>query len=121
MLQAVPKLGNGKPRLLGSFRCPTFVVVQNSTANTLYLAETENALMQNADDGSIDALQISNISGDGHGMVLLWWKGDLWAMGSAAFRPLIIFCEGVFTGSMLGASQQDAYGMQPTVSRQGHS
>jgi hypothetical protein len=121
MLQAVPKLGNGKPRLLGSFRCPTYVIIQNATPNTLYLAETENALMQNADDGSIDALQITNTSGDGHGVVQLWWKGDMWAAGSAIpFRPLIIFCEGVFTGSALGGNEE-AYGMHPTVSRRGHS
>jgi hypothetical protein len=110
VLQAVPKLGNGKPRLLGSFQCPTYVVVQVVGPNTLYLAETENALMQNADDGSIDALQINLASG----IQQYWWYGDLWAMGSAAFRPLIIICEGVTTGSALGKGQ-GAYGMTPTV------
>ena len=110
MLQAVPKLGNGKPRLLGSFQCPTYVIVQVTTPNTLYLAETENALMQNADDGSIDALQINQANG----IQPFWWYGDLWAMGSAAFRPLIIICEGVTTGSALGVGQ-GAYGMVPTV------
>jgi hypothetical protein len=113
MLQSVPQLAMAKPRLLGSFRCPTQIIVQVTDAHTLYLAETENALMQTSDSGLIDALQITIATG----IITFWWYGDLWAAGSAIpFFPLIIIMEGVTTGSALGVGQH-AYGMKPTTGR----
>jgi hypothetical protein len=113
MLQSVPQLAMSMPRLLGSFQCPTFVIVQVTGPNTLYLAETENALMQKSDSGLIDALQINATTG----IISFWWYGDMWAAGSAIpFFPLIIIMEGVTTGSALG-SGQGAYGMASTTGR----
>jgi hypothetical protein len=113
MLQSVPQLAMAKPRLLGSFNCPTYIMCQVTSPNTLYLAETENALMQTADNGLIDALQITQATG----IFQAWWFGDLWAAGSVPFTPEIIIMQGITTGSALGADQGDAYGMKPTRGR----
>ena len=96
MLQSVPARGTSKPRLLASFKCPTFVIIQIVGPSTLFLAETDNALMQTDDSGLIDALAINQASG----IQYLWWNGDLWGAGSQVFKPLIII-PGATTGSML--------------------
>ena len=107
MLQSVPQINQFKPRKIVTLNCWTFIVIQVVGPQTLYIAETENALMQTSDTGLIDALQINQASG----IMRLWWKGDLWAAGSAAFSPLIII-PGATTGS---GANLDAFGMTPTV------
>ena len=110
MLQTVPQLGLAKPRKIATFPCYTFLIVQVINAGqTLFLAETENALMQTDDSGLIDALQINQASGIRN----MWWIGDLWAAGSIAFRPLIII-PGTTTGSGLNGALQP-FGVVPTV------
>ena len=109
MLQTVPQLGSAKPRKLATFQCYTFLMILVIGAQTLYIAETENALMQSDDSGLIDALQINQASGIRN----LWWKGDLWAAGSVTFKPLIII-----PGATTGSGQNDQtqpYGVVPTV------
>ncbi len=102
MIQSVPQLGMTRPKLLGTFKCLTPILIQVLTADTLYLAETDNAITQQNDFGLIDALQINLASG----IRTIWWKGDLWAAGSAAFN-CIIGIPGVNTGSGLEGSSSD--------------
>lgn len=101
MLQSVPERGAAKPRLLCSLRCVSPVIVQVIGPNTLFLAETDNALMQTDDSGVIDALQINQASG----LLVLWLAGDVWAAGSVAFKPLILI-PGVNTGSGLEGQKE---------------
>jgi hypothetical protein len=96
VLQSVPQLARAKPRLLVTLKCLSPIIVQVIGPNTLYLAETDNALMQTDESGLIDAVQINRASG----LVLLWWLGDVWAAGSVPFKPLIIIPD-VNTGSGL--------------------
>jgi hypothetical protein len=100
MLQTVPQLGNNHPRLLGSFDCLTPILIQVVGPQTLYLAESDNALMQASDSNVINAVQINQATG----LVTIWWKGDLWAAGSVAFTA-IIGIPGVNTGSGLRGSK----------------
>jgi hypothetical protein len=90
MLQSVPSRAQAKPRLLvQGLKCPTPITIQVVGPNTLYLAESDTALMQTDDSGVLDALQINQASG----IVVFWAMGDVWAAGSqaanAAFKPLI--------------------------------
>lgn len=96
MLQSVPVRGGGQPRLLGTFRCLTAIVVQVIGPATLFISETAQALVQTDDSGLIDALQINQASG----LQTLWVEGDVWAAGSIAFKP-IIYIPGVNTSSGL--------------------
>lgn len=119
MLQAVPSRGSANPRLIATFSCWTFLAIQVTGTNTLYLAETQQQLLAVSDDGSIDALQIAQANG----IVGLWWIGDLYAAGSQAvgttFKPYIGIpgvtssSGGVSTGVQgygTGPSQQPASG-----------
>jgi hypothetical protein len=112
MLQSVPSRASAAPRLLATFSCPTFVIIQVSGPNTLYLAETQQQLMMSNDDGTIDALQITEASG----IIGLWWNGTMYAAGSQAtgttFKPFIAI-PGADTGGLVTADQS-AYGVQPT-------
>jgi len=110
MLQSVPQRGAAKPRLLGTFSCWTYVTIQIVGPNTLFIAETDNALMQTDDSGTIDALQLTQAGAPG-GLYQFWWMGDMWGAGSVAFKPLIIV-PGATTGST--GAQIGAYGIQPT-------
>ena len=102
MIQNVPKLGSSKAVLIGSFKCLTPITVQVVNPNTLYLAESDNALSQATDNGVINALQINQATG----IFTLWWSGDLWAAGSAGFQ-CILGIPGVNTGSGLQGSGLD--------------
>lgn len=95
MFQSVPQKGTAKPRLLATFPTWTFVTAQVVGPNTLYLSETDTSLLITDDSGLIEALQITQAVG----IVQFWWKGDLWAAGSAAFKPVIII-PGQSVGSM---------------------
>lgn len=95
MFQSVPQLKTAKPRLLASFQCWQYVTIQVIGGQTLYLSENDTSLMGADDSGLIEALQINQAAG----IVQLWWKGDLWAAGSIAFKPLIII-PGQQTSSM---------------------
>jgi hypothetical protein len=112
MLQAVPSLRSAHPRLLATFSYPTFVIVQVTGANTLYLAETENQLMMGEDSTQIDALQVAAAAG----ILGLWWNGDMWAAGSQVagqvFKPCIVI-SGATTGSQPGGGPPRAYGIEP--------
>jgi len=114
MLQSVPARGSSSPRLLATFSCPTFIVIQVIGPNTLYLAETQNQLMSVSDAaGEIDALQISAAAG----IVGLWWTGALYAAGSQApgvvFKPAIVI-PNVDSGGLVTAAQS-GYGTEPSV------
>jgi len=113
MLQSVPARASGAPRLLATFACPTFIVIQVTGPNTLYLAETQQQLMMANDDGTIDALQI----GQAAGIVGLWWNGTLYAAGSQAvglvFKPQIVI-PSVSSGGLVTATPS-GYGTSPTV------
>lgn len=102
MIQSIPQIGISPPKLLGTFKCLTPIVIQVTGPDTLYLAETNNALSQENDFGVIDALMINLASG----IIKLWWIGDLWAAGSDAFQ-CIIGIPGVNTGSGLAGSSLD--------------
>jgi hypothetical protein len=108
MLQTVPQLGMSHPRLLGSFKCLTPITIQVIGPATLYLAETDNAIMGASDNNVINALQINQATG----VFILWWKGDLWAAGSTAFAA-VIGIPGVNTGSGLGGSDADPTNVLP--------
>jgi hypothetical protein len=112
MLQSVPARASAAPRLLNTFACPTFIVIQVTGPNTLYLAETQQQLMMSNDDGTIDALQINQASG----IVSFWWNGTLYAAGSQAvgtvFKPFIGI-PGADTGGLVTADQS-AYGIGPS-------
>src|SRR5271156_183852 len=112
MLQSVPPRASAKPRLIASFTQPTFVVIQITGANTLYLAETDQQLMMANDDGTIDALQLNQANAPG-GLYFLWWNGDLWAAGSQAagvtFKPSIVISGGTIGSSGIGGLA--AYGI----------
>jgi hypothetical protein len=99
MIQPIPALTGGKPKLVNSFKCWTFIVIQVVGGATLYIAESDNALCTTTDNGIINALQINQASG----IVPLWWIGDLWVAGSIAFNA-IIGIPGVNTGSGLQGS-----------------
>jgi hypothetical protein len=115
MLQSVPARGSGAPRLLATFPCPTFIVIQVTGPNTLFLAETQQQLMMNNDDGTIDALQLT-LAGAPGGLYFLWWNGTLYAAGSQApgtvFKPFIGI-PGFFTGGLITAGA-DTYGTGPS-------
>jgi len=115
MLQSVPSRASAKPRLLAVFNGPTFIVIQVTGANTLYLAETEQQLMMSNDDGTIDALQLT-LAGAPGGMYFLWWNGALYGAGSQAvgqtFKPFIGI-PGFSTGGQIDANQ-GAYGIGPS-------
>jgi hypothetical protein len=110
MLQSVPSRASAKPRLLATFSCPTFIIVQVVGPNTLFLAETEQQLMMSNDDGTIDALQLVQAGG----VYGFWWNGPLYGAGSqapgAVFKPFIGI-PGYFTGGLVNA-QQNAYGIE---------
>jgi len=112
MLQSVPARASGAPRLLATFACPTFIVIQVIGPNTLYLAETQQQLMMSNDDGTIDALAIAAAAG----IVGLWWNGTLYGAGSQAvntvFKPYIGI-PGAETGGLVVADQS-AYGIEPS-------
>jgi hypothetical protein len=99
MKQAVPQIGSGPPILIASFKCWTYLVIQVVGPQTLYLAESMNAIQAQTDNGVIDALQINQATG----IIGIWWKGDLYAAGSAAFTP-IVGIPGVNTSSGLPGS-----------------
>ena len=112
MLQSVPSLRTAKPRLIATFAIPTFVIVQVTGANILYLAETENQLMMSEDAaGIIDALAIATTNG----IQCYWWNGDMYAAGSQApgqtFKPCIVIA-GATTGSQPGGGPPRAYGIE---------
>lgn len=110
MLQSVPQIGAAKPRPIGSFQVWTYITIQIAGPNTLFIAETDNALMQTDDSGVVDALQLTQAGAPG-GLYQFWWKGDMWAAGSIAFKAVIVI-PGAMTGSMdPGAG---AYGIMPT-------
>jgi hypothetical protein len=115
MLQSVPARASGAPRLLATFSCPTFVVIQVIGPNTLYLAETQQQLMMANDDGTIDALQINQAAG----IVSFWWNGTLYGAGSQAvgqsFKPFIGI-PGAETGGLIVAGAK-AYGIQASPSQ----
>ena len=102
MITSVPQIGTGKPKLVDSFACYTYIIIQVFTANTLYVAETDNALLEPNAFGQIDALQINQASG----IIRLWWKGDLWIAGDEQFN-CIVGISGVNTGSGLAGSSSD--------------
>jgi len=108
MKQSIPVIGESKPKLIASFDCLTPIIVQVFTNNTLYLAETDNALYTTNDFGQIDALQVNQSSG----IITIWWIGDLWASGSAAFN-CIIGIPGVNTGSGLRGSKSQPTNILP--------
>jgi len=116
MLQSVPSRATAKPRLLATFGCPTFIVIQVTGPNTLYLSETEQQLMMFNDDGTIDALQLT-LAGALGGLYFMWWNGPLYAAGSQAsgqnFKPFIGI-PGAQTGGLVTA-EQGAYGIGPTL------
>jgi hypothetical protein len=99
MIQSIPQIGTQKPKLVDSFGCYTYVIVQVTTANTLYIAETDNALTSPNDFGVIDALLVNLATG----IFRFWWKGDLWVAGDSPFN-CIIGISGVNTGSGLRGS-----------------
>jgi hypothetical protein len=114
MLQSVPSRASAKPRLLATFACPTFIIVQVLGPNTLFLAETEQQLMMNNDDGTVDALQLTFAAAPG-GLYFMWWNGPLYGAGSqaapATFKPFIGI-PGAQTGGLITADQ-GAYGIGP--------
>lgn len=115
MLQSVPSRGSANPRLLATFPCWTFIVVQVIGPNTLFLAETQQQLAAVSDAvGEIDALQIPAAAG----IVGLWWKGDLYGAGSQAvgtvFKPYIGI-PGVITSSGAVGAGVGAYGIGPSA------
>lgn len=91
----VPQLGIGPPKLIGSFKCLTPILIQIVGGETLYLSDDGNA-MEADDAGLINAFQFNQATGP----YTLWWIGDLYAAGSAPFQPLIAI-PGVNTGSGL--------------------
>jgi hypothetical protein len=117
MLQSVPSRASAAPRLLATFGCPTFVIVQITGPNTLYLAETQQQLMMFNDDGTIDALQLTQAGANG-GIYTFWWNGPMYAAGSQAvgtvFKPFIGI-PGADTGGLV-TSDQSAYGVGPSGS-----
>lgn len=111
MLQSVPAIGAANPRLLATFSVWTFLVVQVTGANTLYLAETSAQLLSTSDNPNIiDALQIAA----GAGIVYLWWRGDLWAAGSAAFKAFIGVPGNVASSAAGPGVLQGGYGTSPS-------
>jgi hypothetical protein len=109
MLQPVQQINQGKPTLVKTFKCYSYIIVQVIGAATLYLAESDNALITTGDAALINALQINQASG----IQPLWWKGDLWAIGSIPFSAIILI-PGVTTGSGLeGATGDPANVLHP--------
>lgn len=106
MLQQIPQLGNGPPILIATLKCITPIQIQVFGPETLYLAETQNALTQASDAGVINGLQINKATG----IYTLWWIGDLWAAGSIAFQALITI-PGVNTSSGLSGSSASPVSM----------
>lgn len=102
MLANIPQIGLQKPSLVATFKCWTALLVQVVTPDTLYIAESDNALIQENDLGVINALQVTR----GTGILSFWWKGDLWVAGSTQFQ-CIIGIPGVNTGSGLAGSESD--------------
>ena len=80
MLQQVPQLGNGPPLLVATLKCVTPIQIQVIGPQTLYIAETAEALLQASDSNVINALQINKATG----VYTLWWIGDLYVAGSSA-------------------------------------
>jgi hypothetical protein len=112
MLQSVPSLRSAKPRLLCTFTQVTPIMVQVIGPYTLYLAETDQQLMENSDAGTIDAIQINQASG----LVVIWVNGCLYAAGSQAvaapFLPFI-YIPNVNSGGLVNAFPS-AYGVSPS-------
>lgn len=113
MLQSVPALRSAKPRLLCTFTQVTPIMVQVTGPNTLYLAETDQQLMQSSDSGEIDAMQITQASG----LIVVWVNGALYAAGSQApgtvFKPFI-YIPNVNSGGLVNG-WPSAYGISPSV------
>src|ERR1700690_2236234 len=112
MLQSVQSRASAKPRLLTTSSCPTFMFIQVTGPNTLYIAETEQQLMMSNDDGTIDALQLTQAGAPG-GIYMFWWNGPLYGAGSQAagqsFKPFIGI-PGADTGGLVTADMS-AYGI----------
>lgn len=86
MIVSVPQRAAAKPRLIATYKRLTQIIIQVTTAQTLFLAETDTELMITSDGAQLqDGLQINQASG----IVSFWWQGDLWAAGSAAFSFML--------------------------------
>ena|ERR1700689_4915819 len=113
MLQSVPSLRSAKPRLIATFAQVTPCMIQVAGPNTLYLAETEQQLMELSDSGEIDALAITAASG----LVVVWFNGALYAAGNQA--PGVVFKAAIYvpninSGGLVNA-WPSAYGVSPSV------
>jgi len=82
MKVSVPQIGLAGPRRIASYDCYAWLVIQVNTPNTLYLADNADDLTRSDDPTNPFAgLQVNQANG----IFETWWKGELWAAGSAPF------------------------------------
>lgn len=89
MVVSVPQRGQGQPRRIGSFNCPTPILVQVTGPNTLFLGTNPDDLKQNPDGNqTVDGVQLTQ-----PGTVtpfFCWWNGDLWAAGNVPMSFVLL-------------------------------
>lgn len=88
MQVSVPQIGLANPRRICSFDCYVWIIIQVVTANTLFIADNPDDLRLGDNPalpgGGIQINQAQETNGPFQG----WWKGELWAAGSAPFTFL---------------------------------
>ena len=85
MLVSVPD-STGRPRRIANFPCYTYILIQVIGPNTVRIAENDTELIVNQEQGQLtDGIQINAATG----IFATWWKGELWAIGSAAFQFIL--------------------------------